>query len=112
MIVTPRDLSENKPFINSVFKGAHIVGKSTGIRRFNDGTIHEGSYLDCNLDGIGRIISTDGTLYQGEFIKNSASGTGELHGFDGDVYKGQFENSKAHGKGNKMLNKNYRNLHT
>ena len=91
--------SKKQSFHNSVFLGQQTMGKSTGTRVFNDGTIHEGNYLDCNLNGIGRLISNDGNVYKGEFKENTASGTGELHGFSGDVYKGHFENSKAHGKG-------------
>ena len=75
------------------------MSKSKGTREFKDGTIYEGNCFNCNLDGIGRIISNDGNVYQGEFKENVATGFGEFYSFNGDVYRGKFEDSKATGKG-------------
>lgn len=83
-----------------MYNGQAVRGKSMGVRDFKDGTLFNGEVLNCDFDGIGRIIHCDGDLYQGQFKENVAQGWGEWHGFNGDVYKGTFVDNLADGQGN------------
>jgi len=68
-----------KQLKESVFSGE--VSNSTRVTKgkqvWYDGTMFEGSYLDGQFEGKGRLIHSTGDVYTGYFKSNQGDGEGE-----------------------------------
>ena len=71
----------------------------TGVYRWLDGSIYEGSYQNDLRDGEGRFLWANGESYTGQYIKDIRTGKGLYSWPDGSFYEGDFLSGKRHGKG-------------
>ena len=74
-----------------------------GILFLAQGSKYEGSFINNQFSGRGRLIKSSGDYYEGEFIDNKANGFGKLVNLNGGIYIGNWENDKQNGKGEEIF---------
>jgi hypothetical protein len=82
--------------MKGIWKGGKLNGP--GERRYVNGDIYKGLWVDDNLEGQGSYELADGT-YQGEFHKSLEHGTGVRKFPNGAYYIGEWQEGLRHGKG-------------
>ena len=71
------------------YMGMLADGKKNGYGKYeyNDGTSHEGEFMDDKLyDGEGTIKYPDGSIYEGRIIDYKKKHTGKLTNADGSIF--------------------------
>jgi len=71
----------------------------TGIYRWSDGSIFEGSYKTDMRHGKGKFLWSNGESYDGDYLQDQRTGKGTYSWTDGSFYKGEFISGKRHGTG-------------
>jgi len=85
-------------FEGTYFKGQMVQGKMT----YQDGSIYDGSWVDCARHGRGRCIFGDGSIYEGEFKAGHFHGNGQMTWNDGGYYRGDWCQGQMHGMGKEV----------
>ena len=71
----------------------------SGVYRFKDGSVYQGSFSSDMAHGQGIYRFSSGAVYVGEFRNDDTHGLGHYTFKTGENYIGQFERSKRHGYG-------------
>lgn len=86
-----------------VFEGTYIKGQMVqGKMTYQDGSIYDGSWVDCARHGRGKCIFGDGSVYQGEFKAGHFHGHGKMTWNDGGYYIGDWFEGQMHGMGKEI----------
>ena len=70
-----------------------------GSRRFEDGSLYTGQFVNGEREGHGRYRSSLGAVYEGEWVAGQRCGKGMERYPIGNVYEGQFTDDKRDGLG-------------
>jgi len=66
----------------------------------SDGTVYEGEFdEELKLNGSGKINFISGVLHEGDFLEGELEGQGKITFLKGEIYEGSFTRGKKHGKG-------------
>ncbi len=63
----------------------------SGIYRWKNGDMYEGTFKNGMRNGFGTMAYSDGERYSGQWKSNKQSGTGEWHSVEGDKMSGIWE---------------------
>ena len=83
------------PVRTSGAKRAHGLRQSE--RRYPNGDVYQGDYLNDERHGKGYYQYANGDAYEGGFIKGKLHGTGQYTVDNGDSFTGTWKNDKVHG---------------
>jgi hypothetical protein len=95
-------LSDPKPVLDSRVDydpAPSIILSGYGTKRFEDGSLYTGEFVDGLRAGQGRYWSSLGALYEGEWKNGQRDGKGIERYPIGNVYEGQFVADKRDGLG-------------
>ena len=70
-----------------------------GIRRWKDGSIYAGMWLNSKADGKGFLLHAVGDCYAGDWKADKQTGFGVYVHINGAKYIGQWLENRHHGKG-------------
>ena len=70
-----------------------------GILFNKKGEYYEGSFVNGQKEGEGKIIYKNGTIYEGSLKHNRHHGFGKLTQLDGEIFIGEWKEGKIHGNG-------------
>lgn len=90
---------------NAQIKGECLSGNCVngkGIKKYSDGTVYDGSFIDSLWNGTGVMVWQNGTKYIGDFKAGYRTGKGKLYFLQGDIYEGDFLKNSIEGKGTKI----------
>ena len=84
-----------------VYKGEFLDGKrhGRGSISYPDGSTYDGEWLDDLRHGQGVYRYADGTQYQGNWVQGNRNGLGMCQYSDGNKYEGEWQNNLPHGAG-------------
>ncbi len=86
-----------------VFEGTYIRGQMVqGKMTYQDGSVYDGSWLDCARHGHGTCTFVDGSVYEGEFRAGHFHGRGQMTWNDGGYYLGNWSFGEMHGNGKEI----------
>lgn len=86
-----------------VFEGTYIRGQMVqGKMTYQDGSVYDGSWLDCARHGHGICTFVDGSIYEGEFKEGHFHGHGQMTWNDGGYYVGNWSVGEMHGTGKEV----------
>lgn len=86
-----------------VFEGTYIRGQMVqGKMTYQDGSVYDGSWLDCARHGSGTCTFVDGSIYEGEFKEGHFHGHGQMTWNDGGYYVGDWSFGEMHGNGKEI----------
>jgi hypothetical protein len=84
-----------------VYSGSFVNGKMCGEGKvkYADGVEYEGVWEDDQKHGKGTYTLPSGGVYVGEWRNGKMCGAGRMKYADGDEYEGKWEGGRMHGKG-------------
>ena len=71
----------------------------SGILFTKKGEYYEGTFVNGQKEGQGKIIYKNGTIYEGSLKQNRHHGFGKLTQLDGEIFIGEWKEGKIHGNG-------------
>ncbi len=80
---------------NFVEEELNGLGKIT----YENGDIHEGEFVDGILQGSGKIIFNSGVIHEGNFVDGELNGQGKTIMTNGNIIEGSFKENKINGTG-------------
>lgn len=86
-----------------IFEGTYIKGQMVqGKMTYQDGSIYDGSWVNCARHGRGKCIFGDGSIYEGGFKAGHFHGHGKMTWNDGGYYIGDWFEGQMHGQGREI----------
>lgn len=92
------DISEK----NGKYTGNIVNGQKNdalGKFEFNSGCIYEGSFINNQIDGEGKLSIPKIGVYEGDFSNGKREGFGTMTFSNGDIYRGNWKDDKMAGTG-------------
>lgn len=71
-------------------------------RKWPDGSVYEGYFLEGQANIKGRLLHADGDVYDGQWINGKAEGEGVYFHSNGNKYEGEWKQDKQWGKGKEI----------
>ena len=86
-----------------VFEGTYVKGQMVqGKMTYQDGSVYDGSWVNCARHGSGKCIFGDGSVYEGGFKAGHFHGHGKMTWNDGGYYVGDWFEGQMHGQGREI----------
>ena len=79
-----------------------IPNPLSGILFTKKGEYYEGTFVNGQREGQGKIIYKNGTIYEGALKQNKHHGFGKLTQLDGEIFIGEWKEGKIHGSGKRF----------